>query len=172
MSSFFSSQQNPALLNDTDIKEICSMLGIELHGVYPKDMLKNIEPQENKCFVINLDDATGGGTHWVTLVFHNGYVSYFDSFGVSISDDVKEFISRYVKNTGLQTIYSKQQIQSPDSVLCGYYCIYFCYFHTVIHIDDDDNKRLMNKHNALYVDVFNLKFNDKIIQKLIKNIIV
>jgi hypothetical protein len=41
-----------------------------------------------------------------------------------------------------------------------------------LHGDDEDNKRLMNKHNSLYVDIFNLKFNDKIIQKLIKNIIL
>jgi hypothetical protein len=168
----FSSAKEPDLLNNIDIQEICAMLGIPLQGVYSKDELINVEPEPNKCYIINLEDSTGGGTHWVTVVINNNYVSYFDSFGVRASDDVKEFISRFVKNQGTQTIYSTQQIQSVDSVLCGYYCIYFCYFHTVLHGDDEDNKRLMNKHNSLYVDIFNLKFNDKIIQKLIKNIIL
>jgi len=161
----------PDLLSNFDIEDICGMIGVPLHGVYSKDELIDIEPLIG-CYVVNLEDSTEGGSHWVAVVINESYVSYFDSFAVRPSDDVKEFISRYVKNQDIQTIYNLQQIQEYRSVLCGYYCIYFCWFHTVLYSDTDDNKRLMNKHNKIYLDTFNLKMNDKIIQKLIKDIIL
>lgn len=169
---FRSSQKQPDLLSNFDLIEIADMMGIPLQGVYSKDELINIEPEINKCYIVNLEDSSGGGTHWVAIIIDDRYVSYYDSFGIGASDDVKEFISRYVQNQNIQTIYSTKQVQYHDSVLCGYYCIYFLYFHMVLHSKDDDNKRLMSKHNDLFVDTINIKFNDKIIQKLIKNIIV
>ena len=137
-------KQQPALLSTIDIRAICDLMSIPLIDVYPKDLLSDYEPEVG---------------------------SYFDSFAVRPSDDIKEFISRFVKNSKMKTIYNLKQIQHSDSVLCGYFCIYFGYFHTILHRDSIDNTSLMNKHNNLYVDIFNLKFNDRIIQKLIKNIV-
>ena len=95
------------------------MIGIPLKGVYSKDLLIEVEPVIG-CYIINLEDSKFGGTHWVALVIDKSYVSYFDSFGIRPSDDVKEFISRYVQHSKMQTIYNLQQIQQYESVLCVY----------------------------------------------------
>lgn len=163
-------KQQPALLSTIDIRAICDLMSIPLIDVYPKDLLSDYEPEVG-FYVVNLEDSNLGGSHWVCIVLNEKYVSYFDSFAVRPSDDIKEFISRFVKNSKMKTIYNLKQIQHSDSVLCGYFCIYFGYFHTILHRDSIDNTSLMNKHNNLYVDIFNLKFNDRIIQKLIKNIV-
>jgi hypothetical protein len=162
--------RQPDLLSNFDIEDICVLIGIDLKGVYSKDLLQDIEP-EIGCYVVNIQDSQFGGSHWVCIVINQSYVSYFDSFGVRPSDDVREFISRYVKHSKMETIYNLQQIQQFESVLCGYYCIYFCYFHTILHADSIENKRLMTNHNKLYHDVYKLKQNDHIIQQLIKKIL-
>ena len=52
----------------------------ELNGVYSRDNL----PDEIKdgAYVINLDEYSDIGTHWVALYVLNNDVTYFDTFGV------------------------------------------------------------------------------------------
>ena len=49
-------------------------------GVYSRDNL----PQKIKdgAYIINLDEYSDIGTHWVALYVSNNDVTYFDSFGV------------------------------------------------------------------------------------------
>ena len=49
------------------------------NGVYFRDNLTEIK---DGTYVINLDEYSVIGTHWVALYVHNGDVTYFDSFGV------------------------------------------------------------------------------------------
>jgi len=51
----------------------------EYGGTFSKDMLPN--KMENKFYIINLDDSTGGGSHW-TLICPLKRTIYFDPFGV------------------------------------------------------------------------------------------
>ena len=45
------------------------------------------------AYVINLDEYSDIGTHWVALYVNNKIVKYFDSFGVEhIPKEVKKFI--------------------------------------------------------------------------------
>ena len=37
---------------------------------------------KDRAYVINLDEYTDVGTHWIVLYFRNIKVIYFDSFGV------------------------------------------------------------------------------------------
>ena len=48
------------------------------NGVYFKDNLPKIK---DGAYVINLDENSDIGTHWVALCINND-VTYFDSFGV------------------------------------------------------------------------------------------
>ena len=50
-----------------------------VNGVYSRDNLTEIKDWVN---VINLDEYSDIGIHWVALHFHNEDVTYFDSFGV------------------------------------------------------------------------------------------
>ena len=49
------------------------------NGVYSRDNLPKIK---DGAYVINLDEYSDIGTHWVALYVQNNNVTYFDSFGV------------------------------------------------------------------------------------------
>ena len=86
-------------------------------GVYSKNGL----PEWNEgAYVINLEDDTGVGSHWVALFIEGNRCMYFDSFGVEhVPREVVEFIRSDVV---IKNIF---RIQSYDSIMCGYYCIKF-----------------------------------------------
>ena len=76
------------------------------------------------AYVINLDEYSDIGTHWVALYVHNNDVTYFDSFGVEhIPKEIKAFINRSLSITA--NIF---RIQAYDSIICGYFCIGFIDF--------------------------------------------
>ena len=63
---------------------------VRFNGVYSRD---NITEIKDGFYVINLDECSGIGTHWIALYVHNDDVTYFDSFGVEhIPKETKEFI--------------------------------------------------------------------------------
>ena len=60
------------------------------NGVYSRDSLTKIK---GGAYIINLDEYSDIGTHWVALYVHNNDVTYFDSFGVErIRKEIKAFI--------------------------------------------------------------------------------
>ena len=86
------------------------------NGVYSRDNLRKIK---DRAYVINLDDYSNIGTHWVALYVHNNDVTYFDSFGVEhILKEIKTFIDRSLSIT--TNIF---RIQAYDSIMYGYFCI-------------------------------------------------
>ena len=50
------------------------------NGVYFRDNLPN--KIKDGAYVINLDEYSDIGTHWIALYALNNNVTYFDSFGV------------------------------------------------------------------------------------------
>ena len=52
---------------------------LRFNGVYSRDNLPKIK---DGAYVINLDEYSDIGTHWVALYIQNNDVTYFDSFGV------------------------------------------------------------------------------------------
>ena len=60
------------------------------NGVYSRDNLPKIK---DGAYIINLDEYSDIGTHWVALYVQNNGVTYFDSFGVEhIPKEIKAFI--------------------------------------------------------------------------------
>ena len=60
------------------------------NGVYSRDNLSQIK---DGAYVINLDEYSDNGTHWITLCMLNSDVTYFDSFGVEhIPEEIKTHI--------------------------------------------------------------------------------
>ena len=67
------------------------------NGVYSRDNLTEIK---DGTYVINLDDYSDIGTHWVPLYAVNNNVTFFDSFGVEhIPKEIKTFINRSLSIT-------------------------------------------------------------------------
>ena len=75
------------------------------------------------AYVINLDEHSDIGTHWIVLYIKNNDITYFGSFGVEhISKEIKAFVKK--KNI-ITNIF---RIQAYDSIMCGYFCIAFIDF--------------------------------------------
>ena len=113
-----------------------------------QDLLKIVKSLEDK-YVINLDEYSNIGTHWIVLYVNSKTVTYFDSFGIEhIPKEVKKFIGN---ENIITNIY---RIQNYDSVMCGYFCIGFIDY------------MLMDKSLTEYTNLFspsNFKKNDDII---------
>ena len=97
-------------------------LGIKhFRGVFSRDDLPS-QINEPEVGIINLDNRIGPGTHWVCYRNDDKNVcEYFDSFGLIMPTEVQ----KYLQTSGEKIIYSTDEIQERDSVLCGYWCLYF-----------------------------------------------
>ena len=79
-------------------------------GVYSRDNLPKIQ---DGAYIINFDECSDIGTHWVALYAHNNNITYFDSFGVEhIPKEIKGFIDRSLSMT--TNIF---EIQANDSIM-------------------------------------------------------
>ena len=88
------------------------------NGVYSRDNLPN--KTKDGEHVINLDEYSDIGTHWVSLYMNNNGVTYFNSFGVEhIPKEIKKFIGS--KNVMAHIF----RIKAYDSIMCRYFCIGF-----------------------------------------------
>ena len=114
------------------------------NGVYSRDNLQKIK---DATYIINVDEYSDIGTHWVALHVNNNDVTYFDSFGVKhIPKKIKTFI-------GIR-------IQANDSIMCGYFCIGF--------IDFMFKEKTLTEFPNLFSQN-NFKKNDDIILSNFKN---
>ena len=89
-------------------------------GCCCKDELINKKPV-NKFWIVNMQDSDdGNGSHWVLVYDCERKRSiYFDSYGISPPEEIKEFMRKSKK----PLVYSDAQYQTLDSSNCGYYCI-------------------------------------------------
>ena len=105
-------------------------LGIKyFRGIFSRDSLPKKIKKE--CGIINLDDMVGPGTHWVCYrnidgesaspAALSGMVEYFDPFGLIMPNEAL----KYFKTSGKQIFYSVDEIQNRNTVLCGYWCLYY-----------------------------------------------
>ena len=62
------------------------------NGFYSRDNLP--DKIKDGAYVINLDEYSDIGTHWIALYVSNKTVTYFDSFGVEHNPkEIKKFIN-------------------------------------------------------------------------------
>ena len=95
------------------------------NGIYSRDNLpeRNSVKIKDGAYIINLDEYSDVGTHWVALYVQNNDAPYFDSFGVEhIPKEIKTFIG--TKNIKTNIF----RIQAYDPIMCGCFCIAFIYF--------------------------------------------
>ena len=69
------------------------------------------------AYVINLDECSDIGTHWVAFYVNNN-ITYFDSFEV---EHIPKEIKTFINNKNIKT--NIFRIQAYDSIMCGYFCI-------------------------------------------------
>ena len=94
-----------------------------LGDVLPVDLLpKRRLRRKPRLFIINTDDSTGPGEHWVLVFFtgHNRGI-YFDSYGLDVMDTrIQDFINKNCSSY----VYNKRPLQGFFSHTCGFFCFY------------------------------------------------
>ena len=91
------------------------------NGVYSRDNLPN--KIKDGTYVINLDEYSDIGTHWIALYVKDNDTTYFDSFGV---EHIPKEIKVFIKNKNIKVNIFK--IQAYDSIMCRYFCVGFIKF--------------------------------------------
>ena len=108
-------------LSNFDLLNWVKKLGMKhFRGIYSRDALPD-RIKRNEVGIINLDLQIGPGTHWVAYRNSKNGAEYFDSFGLIMPNEVM----KYLRTSGKQIFYSGDEIQERDSVLCGYWCLYY-----------------------------------------------
>ena len=109
-------------LSNIDLLQWIKQLGIKyFRGIYSRDNLTQ-KIHKLETGIINLDDSTGRGSHWICYRnVDKQYCEYFDPFGLIMPNEIKN----YLKTSGKKMVYSSDEIQERDSVLCGYWCLYY-----------------------------------------------
>ena len=110
-------------LSNFDLMDWVKKLGIKhFRGIYSRDRLPKKIRKE--CGIINLDDMTGPGTHWVCYRNIDNVVEYFDPFGLIMPNVALRYFNA-ASPSGKRIVYSMDEIQNRSSVLCGYWCLYY-----------------------------------------------
>ena len=117
--TFRSSIVRPKFLKNTPISnfEILKWIkyfAIKNFKVISRDEIKNIK--DNNSYIVNLDDTSGPGSHWVGLHFSKK-IFYFDCFGLAPPQELIEL--------GIEYVYNSTQYQYLYSTTCGYFSLYF-----------------------------------------------
>ena len=98
-------------------------------GCFAENELSRLTITSFPCsLIVNLDHETLPGSHWVALFITQQTIEIWDTLGFRILDwpripcTLLKFLHRQLLSR--RVIISKR-IQSSDSVLCGFYCIFF-----------------------------------------------
>ena len=91
--------------------KISNFRGVFLRNTLPK------RPKKNECGILNLDDTSGNGTHWVAWYKNGKNKYYFDSFGVQPPMELISYLKSPIR-------YNTEEIQPRDQVFCGHLCLY------------------------------------------------
>ena len=83
------------------------------NGVNSRNNLPN--KVKDGAYIINLDEYSDIGTHWIALYVNTKTATYFDSFGV---ENIPKEIKKFIKNKNI--ISNIFRIQAYDSVMCVY----------------------------------------------------
>ena len=109
-------------LSNIDLLQWVKQLGIKyFRGIYSRDNLSQ-KIHRLETGIINLDDSTGGWSHWICYRnVDKQYCEYFEPFGLIMPNEIKN----YLKTSDKKIVFSSDEIQERDSVLCGYWCLYY-----------------------------------------------
>jgi len=94
----------------------------EFRMVTMKDKLPSVI-NKNEASIVNLDNDSGPGTHWVLIFNSDKYfknVYYFDSYGVAPPKEIE----KYLRTSRKKIAYNSSQLQNIVSTMCGFFTVY------------------------------------------------
>ena len=104
-------------LSNLELLEAARKLKIpNFRGVSLRDALPTT-PKKKECGILNLDDTTGLGTHWVAWYKNGTEKKYFDSYGLQPPNELVDYLAPPI-------LYNTERVQPYDQVFCGHLCLY------------------------------------------------
>lgn len=106
-------------LSNIDLIKICKEYKLNVQGIHCKDRIpENVEGWN----IINMDNHTGQGTHWICFYKNNDSNDniFWDSFGVVPPVEIDDLLHPYT--------YNHKDVQYLDSSSCGWWCIFCIWF--------------------------------------------
>ena len=103
-------------LSNVELQDAAKKIEIPgFRGVFVRDNLPS-KRRKGECGILNLDDATGTGTHWVAWCRTSKNTFYFDSYGIQPPLELVE----YLKHPITQRDYSQRTKYSADICVCTF----------------------------------------------------
>lgn len=94
-------------------------------GVFMRDSLPGRGPRCYETAIINLDNMSGVGTHWVAYKKKNSEVTYYDSFGdLPPPAELVKYLHRGGE-AAKNIYYTYDRQQDFGTVWCGHLCLKF-----------------------------------------------
>ena len=81
-------------------------------GVYLRDELPK-KPRRNECGIMNLDDSSGDGTHYIAWFKKGNQKYYFDGYGIQPAIEMINYLKQPI-------YYNTERIQPDNTVVCGH----------------------------------------------------
>ena len=84
----------------------------------------------NSFLIVNAATAESFGTHWLLLCQKEDQLLFADPLGQSISSykDVNQRIISVEEKAKIYQLLKDQPIQSKNSKLCGFFCIFIAHY--------------------------------------------
>jgi len=95
-------------LRNFEIEDAVKKIGLRnFRGVFLRATLPK-KPKRNECAIMNLDNTSGDGTHWVAWFKRSDKKWYFDSFGLPPPTELNDYLG--------DVFYPTEQIQPRQAV--------------------------------------------------------
>jgi len=120
-------------------------------GVFPCNTHPVVKESEHFSLIFNESKHNEEGTHFVAVFANKHNLYYFDSLGLKLEND---YIKLFCNSQGRRLVENNQQIQSFDSLFCGYFCVCF-----IMYMETTMNYSKFCEHFCKS----NLKTNDSIV---------
>jgi hypothetical protein len=141
-------------LTNKYVEDIGKLLCKNFIGTFPCNILPDIKNVKSFSIIFNESRHDEEGSHFVAVFADKEKIYYFDSLGLKCEN---KYILNFILSTGREIIENNTQIQSYDSIFCGFFCLSF-----IIYM----SKKCEYK-NFFKIYSKNLKLNDEITVELL-----
>ena len=129
-------------------------------GCYAENELENLTVHSYPCFLIaNLDSSEMIGSHWIAVGIFNDRIEIFDSLGFQllrwprIPCSLLKFLHRMTVSRKLKIV---KRIQSKNSILCGYFAIFYVVFRSSFSFRELSSVFVsdLSKNDSILIKIF------------------
>lgn len=100
-------------------------------GAFPSDTTVKVPSFRPFAAIFNVDPAFAPGSHWTAVYVGSlNRPEYFDPLGKPPCENLRRWLEQFAH----APLVLKRPIQSPNSILCGYFCMFYI-FHRCLGRD-------------------------------------